>query len=167
MPAWAVSPLQVLLLHSVPELIVHGDAAPLSKPVLPSNCVEPPPPDELIVRLNVAVWLSEPEVPVIVTEAVPVVAVLLAVSVSVLVLVVLDGLNEAVTPLGRPEADKATLPLKPFTPVTVIVSVPLAPWFNVRLVGESDRLKSAVPLLEPASVVTNAAFGLPQPVTRS
>lgn len=55
-----------------------------------------------------------PEVPVIVTLAVPVVALGLAVKVKVLVLVVLLGLNEAVTPLGRPEAAKLTLLLKPF-----------------------------------------------------
>ena len=62
-----------------------------------------------------------------VTVAVPVVAVLLAVKVSVLVPVVLEGLNEAVTPLGNPEADKLTLPPKPFEGLTVIVDVPLAP----------------------------------------
>jgi len=67
-----------------------------------------------------------PEVPVIVTVAVPVVAVLLAVSVSVLLPVVLAGLNEAVTPLGRPEADRLTLPVNPLAGFTVIVDVPLA-----------------------------------------
>lgn len=59
--------------------------------------------------------------------AVPVVAVLLAVSVSVLVVVAEAGLNEAVTPLGRPDADRPTLPVKPFSGVTVTVSVPLLP----------------------------------------
>jgi hypothetical protein len=54
-----------------------------------------------------------PDVPLIVTVTVPVVAVVLAVSVRVLVLVVLVGLKDAVTPLGRPEADKLTLPVKP------------------------------------------------------
>jgi hypothetical protein len=66
-------------------------------------------------------------VPVIVTVAVPVAAPALAVSVNVLVLVVLPGLNDAVTPLGRPEADRATLPVKPFSGVTVIVLVPAVP----------------------------------------
>ena len=56
---------------------------------------------------------SCPTLPVMVTVAVPVAAVLLAVSVNVLVPVVLAGLNDAVTPLGRPDADKLTLPLKP------------------------------------------------------
>lgn len=49
------------------------------------------------------------------------VAELLAVNVSVLVDVVLAGLNEAVTPLGNPEADKLTVPVKPFCGLTVIV----------------------------------------------
>jgi hypothetical protein len=54
-----------------------------------------------------------PDVPLTVTVMVPVVAVVLAVSVKVLVLAVLVGLKDAVTPLGRPEADKLTLPVKP------------------------------------------------------
>jgi hypothetical protein len=62
-----------------------------------------------------------------VTVAVPVVAVLLAVKVTVLLVVVLPGLKEAVTPLGRPEADKLTLPVKPFVGLTVMVLLPLLP----------------------------------------
>ena len=55
-----------------------------------------------------------PEVPVTVRVTVPVAAVLVAVRVSELEVVAGFGLNDAVTPLGRPEADKLTLPLKPF-----------------------------------------------------
>ena len=76
-----------------------------------------------------------------VTVTVPVVAVALAVSVNVLVLAVLLGLNEAVTPLGRPEATKLTLPVKPFCGVTVIVLVPLAPCTIFTLLGEAEREK--------------------------
>ena len=65
--------------------------------------------------------------PVTVTVTVPVVAVLLAVSVNVLVLAVLLGLNDAVTPLGKPNADRLTLSVKPFCGVMVIVLVLLAP----------------------------------------
>src|SRR5207302_7341577 len=78
-----------------------------------------------------------------VTVTVPVVAVLLAVSVKVLLLVVGLvglGLNAAVTPLGRVEVDMVTLPLKPFCGVTVIVLCPLPPWFIVTLLGEAGRV---------------------------
>src|SRR5258707_15736799 len=78
------------------------------------------------VRESVAILVKLPEVQVMVTVAVPVVAVALAVSVKVLVLVGLLGMKEAVTPLGRTEADKLTLPVKPFCGVTVIVVVPIA-----------------------------------------
>ena len=60
-----------------------------------------------------------------VTVRVPLVAELLAVSVSVLVPVAGFGLNDAVTPVPRPEAAKATLPAKPLDGVMVIVVVPL------------------------------------------
>lgn len=63
-----------------------------------------------------------PEVPVIVTVLVPVAAVLLAANVSELVVVVEAGVKVAVTPFGRPDAVKATLPVNPFVGVTVIVS---------------------------------------------
>jgi hypothetical protein len=81
-----------------------------------------------------------PEAPVMVRETVPVAAALLAVNVNVLVLVVLVGLNEAVTPLGRPDADRLTVPLKPFCGVTVIVLVPLVPCTMVKLFGDAERL---------------------------
>ena len=68
----------------------------------------------MTVRLRVAVCVRLPEVPVMVTELVPVAAVLLAVRVSVLVVVADAGVNKAVTPLGRPDADKLTLALNPF-----------------------------------------------------
>jgi hypothetical protein len=91
----------------------------------------------------VAVFVKVPDVPVMVTVDVPVVAVALAVSVNVLVLVVLVvllGLKEAVTPLGRPEADKLTLPVKPFCGVTVIVLVPLLPCTRVTPFGKAESV---------------------------
>jgi len=78
--------------------------------------------------------------PVMVTVTVPVVAVGLAASVSVLVVVVGFGLKDAVTPLGRLEVDRFTLPVKPFCGETVIVLVPLLPWVTVTLLGEADRV---------------------------
>jgi len=62
-----------------------------------------------------------------IAEKFPVAAVLLAVSVSALVVVALGGVKEPVTPVGKPEAENATLPVKPFCGVTVIVLVPLPP----------------------------------------
>jgi len=76
-----------------------------------------------------------------VTVEVPMVAVLLAASVSVLVPVVLVGLNVAVTPLGMPDAARPTLPVKPLSAATVMVLVPLAPCVTVRLLGNAERLK--------------------------
>ena len=95
------------------------------------------------VRLTVAVCVKLPDVPVIVTVEVPVAAVLLAVSVSVLVVVAGLGLNAAVTPVGKPDADKVTLLVNPFKRVTVTVLVPPAPPFvTVTLAGEALSEKS-------------------------
>ena len=92
------------------------------------------------VKETVVVLARPPEVPVTVTDAVPEVAVLLAVSVKVLVLVVLLGLNEAVTPFGKPDADKLTLPLKPFWGLTVMVLEPLVPCTMAKLLGDAERV---------------------------
>jgi hypothetical protein len=80
-----------------------------------------------------------PEVPVIVTVARPRVAVLAAERVKTLVPVVLAGLNDAVTPAGKPLALRATEPLKPLLPVTVIVLLPVAPATTCGLLGEADK----------------------------
>ena len=73
--------------------------------------------------------LKLPDVPVTVTVTLfPVVAVLLALSVRVLEVKAGLGLNDAVTPVGKPDADKVTPLLKPFCGVTVIVLVPEPPW---------------------------------------
>ena len=85
-------------------------------------------------------FVNLPDKPVMVTVIVPVVAVLPAVKVSVLVLAVLLGLNDTVTPLGRPDADKVTLPLKPFCGVTVMVLAPLVPCMIVKLLGDVERV---------------------------
>jgi len=79
------------------------------------------------VRAMVVVADNVPDVPVIVTVEDPVAAVLLAVRVSTLLPVVGFVPNEAVTPLGRPDAASVTLPVNPPTSVTLIVLVPLLP----------------------------------------
>lgn len=92
------------------------------------------------MREMVVAWDSPPDAPETVTVTVPVVALVLAASVNVLVFAVLLGLNDAVTPLGKPDADKLTLPLKPPCGMTEMVLVPLAPWTSLRLLGEADKL---------------------------
>jgi hypothetical protein len=64
---------------------------------------------------------------VIVTVDIPAVALLLAVSVKTLVVVVGFVPNNGVTPLGKPAADKVTLPVKPFCGATLMVLEPLDP----------------------------------------
>jgi len=78
----------------------------------------------LTVSWTVVVSVRLPEVPVMVTVPVPVAAVALAVRVNVLPVVAGLGLNAAVTPLGKPEAERPTLPVKPFNGEMVIVLVP-------------------------------------------
>lgn len=121
----------------------------------------------LTVRARVVVAFRLPEVPVMVTVAVPVVAVALAVKVSVLVVLVGFGLNTAVTPVGRPEAARLTLPENPPRSVTVIVLVPPAPpCVIVTLLGEAESVKLGV--ADPANrLMIPVVFGLPQPVHKS
>ena len=92
------------------------------------------------VRLIVVVLVRVPEVPVMVTGTVPVLAVLLAASVRVLEVVAGFGPKDAVTPVGSPDADRLTLPLKPYWGVTLIVLVPLAPCTIVNAVGAAERV---------------------------
>src|ERR1700677_340956 len=66
-------------------------------------------------RLTVMLWSRPSSVPVSARLVLTGCAVTLAVSVRMLAADEVDGLNEAVTPAGRPEADKPTLPLKPLT----------------------------------------------------
>ena len=65
--------------HPEPTFAHFGDLSVASKTAV----CNPPPPDEFTVREIVVLWLSEPEVPVIVTLVVPVVAVPEAVKVRV------------------------------------------------------------------------------------
>jgi len=104
-----------------------------------------PPVKEVTVRLIVVVALNVPEVPVIVIFDVPAVAVLLAVSVNTLLLLAGFVPNEAVTPLGNPEAARVTLPLNGLTSVIVIVSVPLAPCAIERVLAEGVSVKLPLP----------------------
>jgi len=98
------------------------------------------------VRLKVVVCVIVPDTPVTVTVDVPAAAPLPTVRVSVLVVFAGFGLKPAVTPLGKPEALKVALPLKPLIGVTVIVLVPWLPCVTVRLFGLALSVKVATPV---------------------
>ncbi len=108
-----------------------------------------------LVTVNATVVLAVrlPEVPLIVTGDVPTVAELLAVSVSTLDPVVGFVPKDAVTPLGRPDATRVTLPLNPFAPVTVMVSVALLSWATDKLDAEGESVKLGGLLTVNATVV--------------
>ena len=74
----------------------------------------------LTVRENVVVTDKVPDAPLTMKEYKPGVAELLAVTVIVLIVFAELGLKDAVTPAGKPEAVRLTLPVNPFSPVTVI-----------------------------------------------
>lgn len=105
------------------------------------------------VRPIVVVCVRPPETPVIVIVEVPSVAAEEAVSVSVLVDEVGFGLNPAVTPLGKLDALKVGLPVKPFTGTTVIVLVPCVPCRTVTEFGFAVRLKFGPALTVTLTVV--------------
>lgn len=123
------------------------------------------------VRAMVVVWTVEPDVPVIVTVALPVVAVEEAVRVRVDPAVLLAGgvtglgENAAVTPLGKPEAVSVVAELKPLRLVTVMVLVPLEPCTTVTELGEADSEKSGVELPQPVNLkLAMRVFQLKLPV---
>jgi hypothetical protein len=99
---------------------------------------------------------------VTVTVNAPVVAVLLAVSVSTLELVEDAGLNAAVTPLGNPVAANETLPVNPPVSVTVTVSVPLPPCATDNEDAEGLRVKPDVALALTVSTMVVLAVVLPE-----
>jgi hypothetical protein len=67
------------------------------------------------------------------------------VKVSTLVEVVGFVANEALTPAGKPVADRVTLPVNPPAGVTVMVSVAVLPWVIGRVEAEGVRVKLAPP----------------------
>jgi hypothetical protein len=92
------------------------------------------------VRAMVVVALRLPEIPLTVMVNFPSVAELLASRVSTLVEVAGFRLKEAVTPVGNPAAERATLPAKPFNGVMVIVFLPWLPWATLNAPGAADNV---------------------------
>ena len=80
------------------------------------------------MRFVVVLAVTLPEVPVMVTKKLPGVEGLAAVSVIMLEPVEVGfGAKAAVTPVGRPDAAKLTLPANPYCGFTLTVDVPEAP----------------------------------------
>lgn len=150
--------IEILLVLPAPpctSVTVLGDAAKLKLWV-----------GEFTVRLTLVLPVRLPDFPAILTVDKPVAAVAVAVKVSVLVLVAGFGLNDAVTPLGNPDADRVTFPLKPPPTLIVIMLAPLAPCMMATLFGEAESEKFGA--ADPASAVMKPIpFGLPHPVARS
>ncbi len=57
-----------------------------------------------------------------------------------LVAVALTGLNDAVTPPGKPDAASATAPLNPFCGITVMMLAPVLPCDTARLAGDAESV---------------------------
>jgi hypothetical protein len=113
-------------------------------------------PEALTVKLMVVVAVVVPEVPAIVTVDVPTVAVALAVKVSTLAVVVGLVPYATVMPPGKPDAVSVTLPVNPFTSVTVMVSVAVLPRVMGRLAAEGARVKPGVELITVSAMVVVA-----------
>jgi hypothetical protein len=92
-------------------------------------------------------------VPETVAVAFPVAAFAAAVSVSVLVCALDKALKDAVTPVGRPDAARVTVPVKPFCGVIAMVLAPVAPSATLRLAGEAESVKVGVPGIVSVTVV--------------
>ena len=98
-----------------------------------------------IVKDTVVVWVIPPPLAVTVIFDVPMVAVVLAVNVSVELplpgAAMEAGLKLAVTPVGIPEAESETAELKPPLTVVVMVVLPELPRVTDRLAGDAVTVK--------------------------
>jgi hypothetical protein len=99
----------------------------------------------------IAVVRRLPEVPVMVKVDAPGAAELLAMRVSELVPVVLEGLMEALTPEGRPKAARLTMASKPFCGVIAIVLVTEPPGATLTFAGVAERTNAGAPLIVKVS----------------
>lgn len=113
------------------------------------------------VTAIVVVWVMPPPVAVTVTLNVPAAATLLAEIVTVelpLPGAAMElGLKLAITPAGKPEADRDTAELKP--PVMVVETVLLAelPWFMLIAAGDAETIKSGVTCFHTSEIAVALA----------
>ena len=115
----------------------------------------------------VALLFRLPEAPEMLTAKVPVAELPVAVKATRLVLVAGLVPNTAVTPLGKLDAVKFTLPLNPFTGFIVTVLKPDSPWRNVNVVGDADSVKLGCGADVGQLFTRFAAFTVPIPVAKS
>jgi hypothetical protein len=109
---------------------------------------------------------TPPETAVMVNAAVATDAEALAVSVSLLVVLVLAGLKAAVTPVGSPPTVRLTAPVKPFTGVTVMVLFPDVPCVTLRLAGAAANVTPGAPFtVRPMATEAGDAPVVPITVT--
>src|SRR5207245_1483427 len=133
---------------------------PLSKPGFLINCAAVQPPTEVTVNEYDVVCVAEAAVPVIVIGYVPAGVEALVVIVRVLLppAVTEAGLNEAVAPLGRPDAVSATDSAVPETSAVETVEVADAPETTEPEAGAAAIEKSFVTVPVPATTSIFAAF---------
>jgi hypothetical protein len=115
----------------------------------------------------VKLLLRLPDVPVMVTEYVPTNAAPVEDNVRELPAVAGFVPKPAVTPLGRPDAVKFTLPLNPFKGLMVMVVKAAAPWSIVKLAGDAERVKPGCGVAATQWLTRLAALTLPMPVAKS
>ncbi len=119
------------------------------------------------MRETVVVFVKLPDVPVTVTVTVPVVAVPAADRVKRLLVVAGFVPKMALTPLGRPDAVKFTLPVNPFRGLIAMVVEPAAPWRKVRLVVDAESVKLGCGEDLGQLLTKLAALTVPMPVAKS
>lgn len=120
----------------------------------------------MIVSETLARLEMLPDLPVMVIVDVPGAALAAAENVTVAVRVEDEGLNAAVTPAGRPLAERLTVALKPPTGVMVIVLAALAPATMLRLAGAAAMVKPDAGAAATVRLIDAVACRLPDfPVT--
>jgi hypothetical protein len=106
----------------------------------------------VMVSAIVALLVSVPDVPVMVTVETPVATVPAAANVT-LRGAALAGPKVAVTPAGSPELASATVPLKPFRAVMAMLLATLAPGLTLTLAGVAEIVKLGGATMVSAMVV--------------
>ena len=76
-------------------------------------------------------------------------------------------LKDTVTPLGSPDAEKVTLPVKPFRGVTVMALKPEVPCTMAKQAGEAESEKLGCGVPEAQLFTRLAALMVPMPVAKS